>query len=157
MDGEKVVSRCGGSAIWDAVYAASQMKLRALQGTKALIILSDGLDTGSIHNLDRTIEEVQASSTVVYAIKLGDVRALLTRGLSKLAGETGGQQIRPRGNNFAEIFRHIESDLRTRYVLGFRSDRSTAREGLHQLRVETIRPGADVRARSGYYQTAAGK
>jgi VWFA-related protein len=157
MDGKKVVSRCGGSAIWDAAYAASRMKLRALQGTKALIILSDGLDTGSIHNLDRTIEEVQVSSTIVYAIKLGDVRALFTRGLSKLAGETGGEQIRPKGNDFAEIFRHIESDLRTRYVLGFRSDRSTAREGSHQLRVETIRPGADVRARAGYYQTAAGK
>jgi VWFA-related protein len=157
MDGPRVVSQCGGSAIWDAVYAAARQKLRMLQGTKALIILSDGQDTGSAHNLDRTLEEVQASSTTVYAIKVGDVRALLTRGLSKLAGETGGEQFRPHGNNCAEIFGRIEGDLRTRYVLGFRPDTSTGREGLHQLRVEISRPGAKVRARAGYYQSAAEK
>lgn len=157
MAGPKVVSRCGGSAIWDAVYAASRTKMRALQGTKALIVLSDGMDTGSVHSLELAIEEVQSSSTIVYAIKLGDVRALFAHGLSKLTEETGGQQIRPRHNNFAEIFERIEDDLRTRYVLAFRPDRSTASEGLHRLRVETVRPGAHVRARSGYYQTTAGK
>lgn len=152
-----MVSRRGRSAIWDAVHAASRLKLRALEEAKAPIVLSDGLDTRSMHNLDRTIEEVQASSRVVYGIKLGDVRTLFTREFSKLADETGGMHIRPSGNDFAGIFRRIESDLPTRYVLGFRPDPSAAREGLHQLRVETTRPGAEVRARAAYYQTAAGK
>ena len=154
-DGNKVVSRCGGSAIWDAVYASARLKLRALPGTKALIVISDGLDTGSMHSLNRTLEEVQTSNTIVYAIKVGDVRALLSHGLAKLAGETGGEQFRPSGGNFAEIFRRIESDLRTRYVLGFRPDPATAREGFHQLRVETVRSEVQVRARTSYYRAGA--
>ena len=151
----KIVSRCGGSAIWDSVYAAARLKLRTVAGSKALIILSDGLDTGSMHNLDRAIEEVQVSNVTAYAIKLGDIRAMLARGLSKLAAETGGEQFRPNGNNFAEIFQRIEDDLRTRYVLGFSPDLSTARQGLHSLRVETSRPGAVVRARGSYYYQPA--
>lgn len=66
---------------------------------------------------------MQASSTIAYAIKLGDVGVLFTRALSKLADETGGMHIR-----------RIESGLRTRCVLGFRPDPSAAREGMHQLR-----------------------
>ncbi len=154
-DGNKEVSRCGGSAIWDAVYASARLKLRSLPGTKALIIISDGQDTGSMHNLKRTLEEVQTSNTIVYAIKVGDVRALLTRGLAKLASETGGEEFRPHGDNFGEIFRRIENDLRTRYVLGFRPDPATAREGFHQLRVETARSGVQVRARRSYYRAVA--
>jgi len=154
-DGNKVVSRCGGSAIWDAVYASARLKLRSLPGTKALIIISDGQDTGSMHSLNRAMEEVQTSNTIVYAIKVGDLRALLTHGLSKLAGETGGEQFRPRGGNFAGIFRRIENDLRTRYVLGFRPDPAAASQGLHQLRVETARSGVQVRARTSYYRAGA--
>jgi hypothetical protein len=64
---------------------------------------------------------------------------------------------RPCGNDFGDIFRRIESDLRTRYVLGFRPDPSAAREGMHQLRVETTRPGAADCAHAGYSETAAGE
>jgi VWFA-related protein len=151
----KVVSRCGGSAIWDAVYASSRLKLRSLPGTKALIIISDGEDTGSMHNLSRTLEEVQTSNTIVYAINVGDLRTLLTHGLAKLASETGGEQFRPRGGNFAEIFRRIENDLRTRYMLAFRPNPATAREGFHQLHVETTRSGVQIRARTSYYRAGA--
>lgn len=151
------VSRCGGSAIWDSVYASASLKLAPLPGTKALIILSDGQDTGSMHNLVRTLEEVQKSGTIVYAIKVGDLRTLLTHGLGKLASETGGEQFRPSGSNFTEIFGKIESDLRSRYVLGFTPESSNASPGFHQLRVETTRPRASIRARTGYYQTPTEK
>ena len=79
----------------------------------ALIVLSDGLDAGGMRRLERTTEEARVSSATVYAIKIEDLRALLTRGLSKLASETGGRQFRPSGDNFAGIFRRIETDLRT--------------------------------------------
>jgi len=155
LEGTKVVSRCGGSAIWDAVSAAARLRLRTVAGSKALIVLSDGLDTGSMHTLDRAIQEVQLSDTTVYGIKVGDVRAILAHGLSTLAAETGGEQFRPSRNNFAEIFRRIEDDLRTRYVLALTPNPATARPGLHRLRVEVTRPGAIVRARASYYSQAS--
>jgi hypothetical protein len=69
----------------DSVYSTSQLKLRPLGGTKAIIILTDGLDSGSLHALNPTIGELQASGTVVCAIKVGDWRAALMHGLDRLA------------------------------------------------------------------------
>jgi VWFA-related protein len=148
--GTKVVSVCGGSTIWDSVYAASQLKLRPLDGAKAIVILSDGIDTGSLHGVNQTIDELKSSGTVVYAIKVGDWRAALLRGLDKLVQSTGGLVLRPKGDDFATAFRRIEADLRTRYILGFRPS-ETARPGTHSVRVEVTRPQASVRFRSGYY------
>jgi VWFA-related protein len=149
--GAKVVSVCGGSTIWDSVYATSQLKLRPQSGTKAIVILSDGGDTGSLHSVNQTIAELEASGTVVYAIKVGDWRAGLLRGLDRLAQSTGGLVLQPKGNDFVSAFRKIEADLRTRYLLGFRPS-ETARPGIHSLRVEVTRPQANVGSRSGYYQ-----
>jgi VWFA-related protein len=42
---------CGGTILWDGVYAAALLKMKPLTGRKALIVLTDGLDTGSMHNL----------------------------------------------------------------------------------------------------------
>jgi VWFA-related protein len=154
MKGAKVVSVCGGSAIWDSVYATSQLKLHPLGGAKAIIILSDGMDTGSLHGVNQTIGELQASGTVVYAIKVGDLRAALMHGLDRLAQSTGGLVLRPKGDDFVGAFRKIESDLRTRYLLGFRPA-ETAHQGIHSLRVEVTRPQASVRSRTGYYHPGA--
>src|SRR5271165_2866331 len=49
----------GGTTLYDAVFLASDEVTRKLQGRKALIILSDGVDTGSTVSLDRAIETAQ--------------------------------------------------------------------------------------------------
>jgi VWFA-related protein len=152
--GTRIVSACGGSTIWDSVYATSPLKLRPLGGTKAIVILTDGLDTGSLHALNPTIGELQASGTVVYAIKVDDWRAALMHGLDRLVQSTGGLVLRPKGNDFVSAFRKIGSDLRTRYLLGFRPS-ETAHPGMHSLRVEVTRTQAAVRSRSGYYHPGA--
>src|SRR5579875_2483507 len=40
---------CGGTALWNGIYASARQKMKWVQGRKALIVLSDGLDTGSMH------------------------------------------------------------------------------------------------------------
>jgi VWFA-related protein len=146
---------CGGSTIWDSAYTASQLKLRPLGGTKAIVILSDGIDTGSLRGVKQTIDELQSSGTVVYAIKVGDWRAVLWHWLDRLVQSTGGLVLRPKGDDFSTAFRRIEADLRTRYILRFRPS-ETAPPGTHSLRVEVTRPQASVRFRSGYYHLGDG-
>ena len=46
--------------------------LKKQQGRKAVIILSDGVDTGSKVSLDRAIETAQRSDTLVYSILFSD-------------------------------------------------------------------------------------
>src|SRR5262245_49942019 len=43
----KYTAPCGGTALWQGVYWAARSRMKPVQGRKALIVLSDGLDTGS--------------------------------------------------------------------------------------------------------------
>jgi len=157
---------CGGTALWMGVYAAARQKMRWAGGRKALIVLSDGFDTGSAHSLGDAIESLQDASTVVYAIKFVDpeltaAQAGLTsrrkeavRGLERLTDETGGYTFPNPEGNLEEIFSKIETDLRGQYVIGF-TPPEEARDGrFHKLELKMTRSDLAVRARNGYYAQA---
>jgi VWFA-related protein len=157
---------CGGTALWQGVYAAARQKMRWASGRKALIVLSDGFDTGSPHNLDDTIESLQDASTVVYAIKFIDPdltpaqagiparRKEVYRGLEKLTDETGGFTFPNPDGNLQDVFSKIETDLRSQYVIGF-TPPEDARDGrFHKLELKMTRDDLAVRARNGYYAQA---
>src|SRR5579862_5892228 len=152
---------CGGTALWNGVYAAARQKMKWVKGRKALIILSDGLDTGSPHTLPDAIESAQESETVVYAIKYVDPevtpskagvsrKQAVNRGLERLTDETGGYTFPNPEDRLAEVFSKIEQDLRNQYVLGF-TPPEDARDGrFHKLEVRARR-NLLVRSRVGYY------
>jgi VWFA-related protein len=158
---------CGGTALWMGVYAAARQKMRWASGRKALIVLSDGFDTGSPHNLEDAIESLQDASTVVYAIKFVDpeLSALQAgvsslrkketyRGLERLTDETGGYTFPNPEGKLEEIFSKIETDLRSQYVIGF-TPPEEARDGrFHKLELKMTRTDLAVRARNGYYAQA---
>jgi VWFA-related protein len=60
--------RPGGTALYDAVFLASDEIMSKQTGRKALIILSDGVDNGSKETLVKSIEAAQRANTIVYAI-----------------------------------------------------------------------------------------
>ena len=64
--------RGGGTTLYDAVFLASDELMQKQQGRKALIILSDGVDTGSKVTLARAIESAQRANTLVYSILFSD-------------------------------------------------------------------------------------
>ena len=64
--------RGGGTTLYDAVFLASDELMQKQHGRKALIILSDGVDTGSKLTLTRAIEAAQRANTLVYSILFSD-------------------------------------------------------------------------------------
>jgi VWFA-related protein len=62
----------GGTLLYDSVYLASDEVIKNQEGRKALIILSDGVDTGSKESLDYAIETAQRSDAIVYSILFKD-------------------------------------------------------------------------------------
>lgn len=78
----------GGTDLYDAVFLASDEVSKKVQGRKALIILSDGVDTGSRVSLDRAIETAQRSNTLVYSILYADPEAYGRQGFP--GGHHGG-------------------------------------------------------------------
>jgi VWFA-related protein len=155
---------CGGTALWNGVYAAARLKLKPLTGRKALIVLSDGMDTGSFHSLTEAIEAAQGADTLVYTIRylglttmMSPVNAILTTagpGLRRLSSETGGRAFfSPK--DASAVFEEIESELRNLYVLGF-TPPEAARDGkFHKLDIKARQPGVKVRARRGYMASRA--
>lgn len=146
---------CGGTALWNAVYASARLKLNQPGVSKALLILSDGDDTGSTHKLSDAIEEVQRSGVVTYAIRYpnGLSSADADDGLSRLIDETGGILFDSSGAQYPEILARIEADLRSRYIIGFQPGfQPAAVDGKrHLLRVEVTRKELTVRARRNYF------
>jgi VWFA-related protein len=65
----------GGTLLYDAVYLASNELMKNQGGRKALIILSDGVDTGSKETLASAIEAAQRADTLVYSILFADEQA----------------------------------------------------------------------------------
>jgi VWFA-related protein len=143
---------CGGTALWNAVYASAHLKLSGPAGNKALLILSDGNDTGSTHSFDAALKEVQHSGTVVYAVKYPDTwqTDASSDDLHRLTDETGGILFDPPGADYSGIISRIEADLRARYILGFRPESTGSDTQPHSLKVEVRRSGATVRARREY-------
>lgn len=58
----------GGTTLYDAAFLASDELMRKHQGRKALIILSDGVDKGSKETLNKALESIQRTDTIVYSI-----------------------------------------------------------------------------------------
>ena len=65
----------GGTALYDAVFLASDEVIGKQQGRKALLILSDGVDNASRISLERAIESAQRADTMVYSILFADTDA----------------------------------------------------------------------------------
>jgi Ca-activated chloride channel homolog len=151
---------CGGTALWHGLYYTAK-ELKPVAGRKAIIVLSDGMDTGSDISLTNLIEMAQSAEAVVYSIKYANpmrfislsatIAQAVSRGLERLSRETGGLTFPNPGRKTSEVFSQIESDLRNMYVLGF-TPPDDARDGkFHKLEVKTAGKDLVVRSRSGYW------
>jgi VWFA-related protein len=146
---------CGGTALWNAVYYTAKLKLNESFGARALLILSDGNDTGSIHHLDEAVDAAQRANAPAYVIRYPDpISNQAGDGLRRLTSASGGLLFDPPGDHLAEILGKVELDLRSQYVLGFQPSSTGARNPRHQLRVEAVRPGLEIRARKEYVELA---
>jgi VWFA-related protein len=64
-----------GTLLYDSVFLASDELMKKQSGRKALIILSDGVDTGSKMTIESAIEYAQRADTIVYSILFSDPSA----------------------------------------------------------------------------------
>jgi Ca-activated chloride channel homolog len=145
-----------GTRIFDALYSACSPKTETNEGKnvhRAIIVLTDGDDTDSLHTLQDVIAAAQRSETQIYPLTIHS-RKIVTRGdriLSYLAESTGGRlYVANSAQALDASFAEIEQDLRTQYYVSFPPQESTP--GYHSLRVEVRSPRKlEVHARQGYY------
>ena len=62
----------GGTALYDALYLASDEVLKKENGRKAVILLTDGEDNDSKVSLGEAVTAAQRSDTLAYAVRIAD-------------------------------------------------------------------------------------
>ncbi len=158
-----------GTLLYDAVYLASNDKLRQETGRKAMILLTDGGDQGSKYRIQDAIEAAQKANAIIYVILIADRGFYFGNGMNlgysgdsqmrRMAAETGGRVIDV-GNNGKKLeaaFQQIEDELRTQYVASY-VPLNTDFDGKYRtVDVQCKGDGLKVQSRKGYYAIAQGE
>jgi VWFA-related protein len=149
----------GGTAFYDAIYFAAKEKLMMDQPRdkfrRAMIVISDGMDTESRRSRDQALEMAQKADVVIYAIST-DITRDDTEGdkiLKYLTEETGGQAFFPfKVEDLDQSFENIANELRHQYNIFYRPEPLKTDGLYHPVTVKTrTRKDLVVRARKGYY------
>ena len=158
----------GGTCLYDSVLLASDELMKKQAGRKAVIVLTDGVDTGSKVTLSSAIESAQHGDTLVYSILFADSEGyggfgggMGRRGGSRPDGKAVLQRLsRETGGGFFEvskkepidkIYDQIQDELRSQYSMGYTPDQNGARGEYHKIQLTTHQSGFIVQTRDGYY------
>lgn len=159
----------GGTRLYDAVVAATEILEPIRDRRRAVLILSDGVDTASKTKFEKARQAVQRSEIQFFAIgiqekPLGFWGRLLSgspggsdergdqylRGLTEDSG--GAVYLVEDSKRCKEICIAIADELMHQYSLGYTPSHRAKDGEWRRIRIETSVPGLKVRAsRSGYY------
>jgi VWFA-related protein len=140
--------------LYDAVYLASQEKMRHETGRKALIILTDGFDWGSQKTLTQAIEAAQKSDTTIYVLLLfNPVFGYDKSDMKRLCEETGGRMIvvDKKSHKPKETLQSLSDELHSQYYIGYIPTDNRADGVLRKVEVRTKSSDYHVQVRKGYY------
>lgn len=149
----------GDTGLYDAVIYACK-KLEAQSGPnvfrRAIILISDGVDTASQAELRDAISSEARAQTILYAVRTNNPVTnplpLGQQALASLTDETGGH-ILP-GVDKADLtrsFNHIEAALRSQYALGYRPADFVANGSYRSVEISAKKKGVKVQCRKGYF------
>jgi len=138
-------SLAGSTAIWDAIWVTSDEVIRdsAEHTRRAIILLTDGVDTSSRMKMHEAIEHAQKVDALIYAIGIGDRYTFnVEEGtLRKVAERTGGRAFFPSNErDLQDAFAQIQRDLREQYLVAY-SPSNKARDGSYRkIEIQVITP-----------------
>jgi VWFA-related protein len=158
---ELMLQTGGGTLLYDAVVQASNTVLRTQGNRKAMVVLSDGVDFGSVASVNDAVEAAQRADTLIYSILFSDESYPSFGGpngravLQKLSKDTGASFFEvSKKQNIEQIYAAIEEELRSQYNLGFVSDRPNEISEFRSLKITTKKKGLTVQARERYWAKA---
>ncbi len=146
----------GMTSLYDGVIEGLRQLGASSRDKKVLLVVSDGGDTASGHQLNDVLKAAETSDAIIYAIGLfDDVDPDRNPGvLKRLAHETGGQAFFPdEVSEVTAICQSIAHEIRTQYTIGYVPNRAAPEGSYRAIRVEARAPdGAEleVRTRAGY-------
>ncbi len=114
----------GSTAIWDAIWVTSEEVLgESPQKTRrAIILLSDGVNTFGDKKLDDAVQAALKADAVIYSIGIGDnfYGGIDEGNLRKVSERTGGRAFFPRDESeLRNAFTQIQVEMRSQYLIAY--------------------------------------
>jgi VWFA-related protein len=142
----------GATALFDSVVLGLY-QFRALQGRKALVVVTDGADNHSHVDYETLLRYARSGGAPIYFIAVG-LSVLdfgIRKQLNEIAGESGGEVFHlGSAAKIPEVTRRIEEELRTQYVVAFRTDSQKPDGEYRAVTVAIAKPGITARTIKGY-------
>jgi Ca-activated chloride channel homolog len=147
----------GMTALNDAIVQAAKTLATRTEHRKAIVILSDGMDTYSSASSDKAVESALAVGANIYAVDMSQVEVTGSgkrQGAASLRGfaeKTGGRFIAtPGGPALRDAFTGIADELGHQYTMSYRPPDQNRDGKWHTIEVKVNREDASVRTRKGF-------
>jgi VWFA-related protein len=137
--------RAGSTALWDAlVSVCDEVFARAGAGRRAVVLVSDGVDTSSRTKSDKAVERLLREGAAVYSVGISDEYSfdqLDKSALRKLSERTGGRAVFPKKFNEVPVaLEQVRRELLNSYTLKFNVPALWLAGKPLKLRVELVNP-----------------
>jgi len=165
--------------LWDTIWVVSTQVFEGVTEKRAIIIMTDGLDSGSSVTYKESLDSAVRSDAAVYVVSKTEavrqtwlyqmsqskgyysgvpqeVFAQADATLRRLAYETGGRVLYP--NTFGQlddIYAEVNEELRSQYTLGYVSKNSRKDGSYRRIEVLVRAPDVQHSSRPGYYAPTA--
>jgi tight adherence protein C len=146
----------GNTRLYDALAQSVSQLATAPAGSHAVVVLTDGADTGSDWTLNDAVAQAVRDGVPVYAIGLGpDVESGI---LNQVAAATGGRYYdAPTGQDLAQAFGLISRQLTSQYEVSWVSSQSDANGRDVSVQISLDRPdGTPAEVSLTYQQPSYG-
>jgi VWFA-related protein len=147
----------GETALYDALAAAIEHLKQGNRDKKVLIVVSDGGDNASKHNLSQILTMAGKSDAIIYTIGIYTVEDPDQKpdALRQLSKATGGEAFFPQSvADVVPLCERIAHDIREQYTLAY-APMNRKQDGAYRvIHVKVTAPGhgrLSVRTRAGYY------
>src|SRR5215216_42943 len=147
----------GMTTLNDAIVEASKTLADRPEQRKAIVILSDGMDTNSRASSDKAVESALAVGASIYAVDMssldvaGSTRQQGATSLRGFAEKTGGRFITTAGGPaLRDAFTGIADELGHQYTISYRPLNKKRDGKWRTLEVKLSRDDLTVRTRKGY-------
>lgn len=162
----------GGTSLYDAVDFTLRKRLSKIQGRKAIVLFTDGVDTTSTkRGYDSSLREAEEADTIIFPIYYntfldqqrqigGVIYRPSTRGeyalgrayLKDLADYTGGRVFNAENTpgGLTRTFESIAEELRRQYSIGYVPTEPGNPGQRKLIKVRVNRPNLVIRARDSY-------
>lgn len=147
----------GMTSLNDAIVQASKDLSQRPETRRAIIVLSDGIDTRSAASSDKALNQALSAHTTIYTVDMSAPNGPSIGGqqnvavLKNFAAKTGGRFIStPGGQTLREAFIGIVEELSNQYTIGYRPTNRSRDGKWRALEVKVSRPELTARTRKGY-------